>query len=165
MSNPFYQSLNATLQQIQNDGFYKRERQIATPQNSKIKLGTGAEVINFCANNYLGLADDARLVAAAKQGLDDYGFGMASVRFICGTQTSHRQLEGAISRFLGTEDTILYGVVLRRERRACSKRSSERRTPSSPMHSITPASLTAYVSARRNAFATRTTIWPIWKRN
>jgi glycine C-acetyltransferase len=109
MSHPFYQSLNATLQQIQNDGFYKRERQIATPQNSKIKLGTGAEVINFCANNYLGLADDARLVAAAKQGLDDYGFGMASVRFICGTQTSHRELEGAISRFLGTEDTILYG--------------------------------------------------------
>ncbi len=109
MSNPFYQSLADTLQQIQNDGFYKRERQIATPQNSKIKLGTGAEVINFCANNYLGLADDARLVAAAKQGLDDYGFGMASVRFICGTQTSHRELEGAISRFLGADDTILYG--------------------------------------------------------
>ena len=108
MSESFYQHVGATLQQIEHDGFYKRERQIATAQNSTIKLESGAEVINFCANNYLGLADDARLVAAAKQGLDDYGFGMASVRFICGTQTSHRELEGAISAFLGTEDTILY---------------------------------------------------------
>jgi len=109
MSHPFYQSLTDTLQQIRNDGFYKRERLIATPQNSKIKLDTGADVINFCANNYLGLADDARLITATKQGLDDYGFGMASVRFICGTQTAHRELEGAISDFLGTDDTILYG--------------------------------------------------------
>ena len=108
MSDSFYQHLGHTLQQIQADGFYKRERQIATPQNSTIKLSDGAEVINFCANNYLGLADDARLVAAAKRGLDDYGFGMASVRFICGTQTAHRELEGAISAFLGTEDAILY---------------------------------------------------------
>ena len=108
MSDSFYQHLGHTLQQIQADGFYKRERQIATPQNSTIKLGDGTEVINFCANNYLGLADDARLIAAAKHGLDDYGFGMASVRFICGTQTAHRELEGAISAFLGTDDTILY---------------------------------------------------------
>ncbi|MEP7156845.1 MAG: glycine C-acetyltransferase [Betaproteobacteria bacterium] len=109
MSDSFYRHVAATLQQIEHDGFYKREREIATAQNSTITLGTGASVINFCANNYLGLADDARLVAAAKQGLDDYGFGMASVRFICGTQTSHRELERAISAFLGTEDTILYG--------------------------------------------------------
>lgn len=109
MSESFYQHVDATLQQIERDGFFKRERQIATPQNSTIKLGSGAEVVNFCANNYLGLADDARLLAAAKQGLDDFGFGMASVRFICGTQTSHRELEGALSAFLGTEDTILYG--------------------------------------------------------
>ncbi len=108
MSDSFYQHLGHTLQQIQADGFYKRERQIASTQNSTIKLSDGAEVINFCANNYLGLADDARLIAAAKRGLDDYGFGMASVRFICGTQTAHRELEGAISAFLGTEDTILY---------------------------------------------------------
>jgi len=108
MSDSFYQQLGATLQQIRNDGFYKRERQIATPQNATIKLASGAEVINFCANNYLGLADDARLVAAAKQGLDQYGFGMASVRFICGTQTSHRELEAALSAFLGAEDSILY---------------------------------------------------------
>jgi len=109
MSESFYRHLSATLQQIEQDGFYKREREIATPQNSTITLGSGASVINFCANNYLGLADDARLIAAARQGLDDYGFGMASVRFICGTQTIHRELERAISTFLGTEDTILYG--------------------------------------------------------
>jgi glycine C-acetyltransferase len=108
MSNLFYQHLGASLRQIRNDGFYKRERQIATPQNSTLKLESGAKVINFCANNYLGLADDARLIAAAKQGLDEFGFGMASVRFICGTQTSHRALETALAAFLGTEDAILY---------------------------------------------------------
>ena len=108
MSESFYRQLDATLRQIEADGFTKRERQIATPQNASIKLGSGAEVINFCANNYLGLADDARLIAAAKAGLDQYGFGMASVRFICGTQTCHRELEMAIAAFLGTEDAILY---------------------------------------------------------
>ncbi len=108
MSESFYQQLGATLRQIDADGFSKRERQIATPQNASITLKSGAEVINFCANNYLGLADDARLIAAAKRGLDQYGFGMASVRFICGTQTCHRELETAIAAFLGTEDAILY---------------------------------------------------------
>ncbi len=108
MSESFYQQLGATLRQIDADGFSKRERQIATPQNASITLNSGAEVINFCANNYLGLADDARLIAAAKAGLDQYGFGMASVRFICGTQTCHRELETAIAAFLGTEDAILY---------------------------------------------------------
>ncbi len=109
MRNAFYTNIAATLNQIRADGFFKRERLIATPQRSSLQLESGATVINFCANNYLGLADDTRLIAAAKRGLDDYGFGMASVRFICGTQTSHRDLEAAISVFLGTEDTILYG--------------------------------------------------------
>ena len=109
MRESFYKQLDATLAQIRDDGFFKRERLIATPQSSTLRLESGADVINFCANNYLGLADDARLIAAAKRGLDDYGFGMASVRFICGTQTSHRDLEAAISSFLGTQDTILYG--------------------------------------------------------
>ena len=109
MNGSFYQHLDVTLQQIRDDGFFKRERLIATPQQATLRLESGAEVINFCANNYLGLADDARLIAAAKRGLDDYGFGMASVRFICGTQTNHRDLEAAISKFLGTQDTILYG--------------------------------------------------------
>ena len=109
MNDFFYRHLNNTLQQIRDDGFFKRERLIATPQQTNLRLESGAEVINFCANNYLGLADDARLIDAAKRGLEEYGFGMASVRFICGTQTSHRDLEAAISRFLGTQDTILYG--------------------------------------------------------
>ena len=109
MNDSFYRHLDNTLEQIRDDGFFKRERLIATPQQTTLRLESGAEVINFCANNYLGLADDPRLIAAAKRGLDDYGFGMASVRFICGTQTSHRDLEAAISKFLGTQDTILYG--------------------------------------------------------
>jgi glycine C-acetyltransferase len=104
----FYQSLTATLDGIRADGFFKSERRIAGHQQALIRLDSGAEVLNFCANNYLGLADDARLIAAAKQGLDQYGFGMASVRFICGTQTLHKELEAAISQFLGLEDTILY---------------------------------------------------------
>ncbi len=108
MSNLFYQHVDTILQQIRDDGFFKRERQIASPQNPTLRLESGAEVVNFCANNYLGLADDSRLVAAAKAGLDEYGFGMASVRFICGTQTSHRALETALAAFLGTEDSILY---------------------------------------------------------
>src|SRR5450830_1796557 len=108
MTRSFYEHISNTLKQIQNDGFFKLERLIATPQNSGIKLQSGQAVINFCANNYLGLADDPRVLAAAKRGLDDYGFGMASVRFIFGTQTVHRELEAAISAFLGTEDTILY---------------------------------------------------------
>ncbi len=107
--NPAYLNhLTETLTQIRADGFEKPERIIATPQGAHIELADGRSVLNFCANNYLGLADDARLIAAAKQGLDDYGYGCASVRFICGTQSIHKQLETQISRLLGTEDTILY---------------------------------------------------------
>ena len=98
MNLDFYRHIDATLEQIRGDGFFKRERLIATPQQATLRLESGAEVINFCANNYLGLADDARLIAAAKRGLADFGFGMASVRFICGTQTSHRDLEAEIGR-------------------------------------------------------------------
>jgi glycine C-acetyltransferase len=108
MSASFLAYIDATLAQIRADGFYKAERRIASPQNPAIRLENGAEVLNFCANNYLGLADDVRLIEAARQGLEDYGFGMASVRFICGTQTLHKELEAALSRFLGTDDTILY---------------------------------------------------------
>ncbi len=109
MRENFYQQIETTLRQIRADGFYKTERLIATPQRAVLTLQSGAQVVNFCANNYLGLADDARLIAAAKEGLDRHGFGMASVRFICGTQTSHRELEVAIAAFLGTQDSILYG--------------------------------------------------------
>jgi hypothetical protein len=93
-----------------------RPSAIDSPQGAQVHLGTGAQVLNFCANNYLGLANDPRLIKAAQDGLDEDGFGMASVRFICGTQSVHKQLEASIRSFLGTEDTILY-VLLRRQRR------------------------------------------------
>src|SRR5690606_18879792 len=100
--------LRGTLSEIESAGLYKRERLIDSTQNSTVRLKDGREVINMCANNYLGLADHPEVVAAAKAALDRWGFGMASVRFICGTQTLHKQLEEKISAFLGTEDTILY---------------------------------------------------------
>jgi glycine C-acetyltransferase len=108
MNPAFLDAVSATLDTIRADGFWKAERFIGTPQGAHITLADGRRVLNFCANNYLGLADDPRLIAAAKSGLDDFGFGMASVRFICGTQTLHKDLEARISAFLGTEDTILY---------------------------------------------------------
>ncbi|WP_432710460.1 glycine C-acetyltransferase [Pedobacter sp.] len=103
--------LKQELDQIEKDGLYKRERIIVSPQGADIKISTGQEVINFCANNYLGLASDQRVIDAAKQALDKYGYGMSSVRFICGTQDIHKELEEKLSAFLGTEDTILYAAA------------------------------------------------------
>lgn len=100
--------LSATLKEIREAGLYKTERVITTPQSVEIKVQTGEEVLNFCANNYLGLADNPEVIAAAHKALDDHGFGLASVRFICGTQDLHKQLEKTISEFFGTDDTILY---------------------------------------------------------
>src|SRR5579863_3973637 len=108
MHADYLSHLRTTLEQIRADGFYKTERVITSPQSSTIKLAGGTQVFNFCANNYLGLANDPRLIDAAKVGLDLHGFGTASVRFICGTQDLHKQLEAALSAFLGTEDCILY---------------------------------------------------------
>jgi glycine C-acetyltransferase len=102
------QEISGELDEIRSAGLFKAERVIVTPQGSSIRVADGAEVLNLCANNYLGLADDPRIVAAAKQALDRWGYGLASVRFICGTQDVHKQLEERISAFLGTEDTILY---------------------------------------------------------
>jgi glycine C-acetyltransferase len=99
--------LRTTIDEIRAAGLYKAERVITSPQNSHISVASGT-VLNFCANNYLGLADHPEVIAAAKQALDDWGFGMASVRFICGTQEIHKRLEGALSGFLGTDDTILF---------------------------------------------------------
>ena len=101
------QRYRETLEDIREDGLYKEERVITTPQQVEIKAN-GEEVLNFCANNYLGLADHPAIIEAAKQALDDHGFGMASVRFICGTQDLHKNLENTISGFFGTDDTILY---------------------------------------------------------
>ncbi len=108
MRERYLSNLRDTIAQIKADGFYKSERVIATPQSPQIRLAAGQQVLNFCANNYLGLADDARLIQAAKDGLDAAGFGMASVRFICGTQSVHKTLEDRLAAFLGFEDTILY---------------------------------------------------------
>ncbi|MGK2924541.1 MAG: glycine C-acetyltransferase [Lysobacterales bacterium] len=97
-----------TLDEIRAAGLYKQERIITTPQGVSIRVQDGREVLNFCANNYLGLADHPEVIAAAHQALDEHGFGLASVRFICGTQDLHKELEAAISHFFGTDDTILY---------------------------------------------------------
>ncbi|TWU39917.1 2-amino-3-ketobutyrate coenzyme A ligase [Novipirellula aureliae] len=98
-----------TLDQIRGDGLYKSERIITTPQSGHVEVNSGNPVLNLCANNYLGLANHPRVVQAARESLDQWGYGLASVRFICGTQSIHRQLENRLSEFLGTEDTILYG--------------------------------------------------------
>jgi glycine C-acetyltransferase len=100
--------LNGKLDGIRDAGLYKNERQITTPQGARVSISDGSEVINLCANNYLGLAQHPEVHAAAMRGLKDWGYGMASVRFICGTQTLHKQLEDVLSDFLGAEDTILY---------------------------------------------------------
>jgi glycine C-acetyltransferase len=102
------QDIIGELDEIRSAGLFKAERVILSPQGSSIRVGDGKEVLNLCANNYLGLADDPRIVSAAKEALDRWGYGLASVRFICGTQDVHKQLEQRISGFLGTEDTILY---------------------------------------------------------
>lgn len=106
----FQKHLQTILSDIKEAGLYKNERVIITPQSSAIQVAGGKDVINFCANNYLGLADNQELIQAAKDKMDARGYGMASVRFICGTQDTHKQLEQAISDFFGTEDTILYAA-------------------------------------------------------
>jgi glycine C-acetyltransferase len=107
MTLNFKSFLTAELDAVKAGGLFKEERIIASPQKAHIQ-SAGKEVLNFCANNYLGLSDNENLIAAAKRGLDRYGFGLSSVRFICGTQTVHKELEATISKFLGMEDTILY---------------------------------------------------------
>lgn len=104
----FLDYLDSEIQKLKKSGLYKAERVIKTPQNTCVEVESNNVVINFCANNYLGLADHPVLIQAAKDSADQYGFGLASVRFICGTQTIHKQLEKKVSEFLGTEDTILY---------------------------------------------------------
>lgn len=104
----YLQFLGSEIEKLKETGLYKAERVITSPQQALIRLQDGTEVINLCANNYLGLADNQSLIEAAKHSLDEYGYGMSSVRFICGTQSIHKSLEAQISQFLGMEDTILY---------------------------------------------------------
>ena len=110
MYTNFQNHLQKELADIKEAGLYKNERIIASPQSGEITLQDGSKVLNFCANNYLGLANDARLIAAAKEALDTHGYGMASVRFICGCSDLHKALEKKIAEFFGTEDTILYAA-------------------------------------------------------
>jgi glycine C-acetyltransferase len=105
------QHLAAELKSIEEAGLFKKERIITTPQDALIKLADGSEVINFCGNNYLGLSSHPRVLEAAKRAIDTHGFGMSSVRFICGTQDIHKELEAKIAEFYGTEDTILYAAA------------------------------------------------------
>ena len=110
MYKDFQAFLQTELKNIEEAGLYKNERVITSPQGAAIKVSTGQNVLNFCANNYLGLADNKELVEAAKKALDTHGYGMSSVRFICGTGDLHKQLEAKIAEFFGTEDTILYAA-------------------------------------------------------
>lgn len=110
MYGKFQQFLQEELKGIRDAGLYKEERIIVTPQKADIKVKSGQEVLNFCANNYLGLSNNPKLIAAAKKALDERGYGMSSVRFICGTQDLHKELERKIAEFFGTEDAILYAA-------------------------------------------------------
>src|SRR6195256_3285627 len=108
MTAEFENQVSATLEEIKSQGLFKTERIITSPQDAHIAIRGGKRVLNMCANNYLGLADHPALIAAAKEALETHGFGMASVRFICGTQDIHKELEAELTKFLGTEDAILY---------------------------------------------------------
>jgi len=110
MYDNFQKHLSQTLSEIREAGLYKNERIIVSPQGAEIELETGQRVLNFCANNYLGLSNNKELIKAAKASLDDHGYGMSSVRFICGTTDLHKKLESKIAEFFGTEDTILYAA-------------------------------------------------------
>lgn len=111
MYGNFKEHLERELETIEKDGLFKRERIITSPQDAVIRISSGQEVINFCANNYLGLSSHPKVIEAAHKALDSHGFGMSSVRFICGTQDIHKELEAKIASFLGTEDTILYAAA------------------------------------------------------
>jgi glycine C-acetyltransferase len=108
MTNIFYDYLETQLDELKSQGLYKQEREITSPQNGSITILGGRHVLNFCSNNYLGLANHPDIIQAAIESYHSYGFGLSSVRFICGTQTVHKQLEKRLSQFLGTEETILY---------------------------------------------------------
>ena len=135
------------LEGIRESGVLKAERIITTPQSAHI-FADGKELLNMCANNYLGLADNRELAEAAKAAYDAYGYGLASVRFICGTQSIHKQLEAAVSRFFGTEDTILYSSCF---------------DANGGLFEVTPPSSMASACAKPSGTVTKTTTWPIWR--
>ena len=111
MSTAFADHLNAELKGLREAGLYKAERILTTPQGALVRTADGREVINLCANNYLGLSSHPKVIAAAHAALDSHGYGLSSVRFICGTQDLHKRLEARLARFLGLEDAILYAAA------------------------------------------------------
>ena len=154
--NDLYTHLAAQADQMREAGTFKTERVLESPQAARIRVADGREVINMCANNYLGLANHPEVVAAARESLDTWGYGLASVRFICGTQALHKELEERISRFVGRttrSSTTPAGTPTA----ASLRRFSGPKTPLSPMSSITRASSTVSGSARPAGFAIATT--------
>ena len=152
--------LTNELEGIKAAGLYKNERIITTPQRADIKVNAGSDVLNFCANNYLGLSDNQRLIKAAKEAMDTHGYGMSSVRFICGTQDLHKQLEAAISDYFKTEDTILYAACFDANGGLFEPLFGEEDAIISD--ALNHASIIDGVYARRNVIATLTPIWRTW---
>jgi len=144
MYTDYQNHLKTVIGEIREAGLYKEERIIVSPQGAEITLNTGQKVLNFCANNYLGLSNNAKLVEAAKKALDDHGYGISSVRFICGTTDLHKELERKIASFFHTEDTILYAACFEVFLNHCLPK----RMQSSPTLSIMLRSSTAYVFVR-----------------
>ena len=151
--------LSNALAEIKEAGLYKEERIIESPQSAAIEV-KGKEVLNFCANNYLGLSNHPRLIEGAKKMMDKRGFGMSSVRFICGTQDSHKELEAAISDYFKTEDTILYAACFDRRMVESSNHCSPIKMLLSPTPSTTPLLLTVYVFVRRSVIVMQMPTWP-----
>ncbi len=159
------QHLTQELDEIRQNGLYKAERVISTPQDAHIAVGDGKPVLNMCANNYLGLAEHPAVIAAAHEGLERWGYGLASVRFICGTQTIHKELEQRLSDFLGMEDTILYsscfdanGGLFETLLAAEDAVISDQLNHASIIDGVR-------LCKARSGTATRTATWPIWRRS
>ena len=165
VSEKTYRRLRSELTSIAEDGLYKRERLISSPQSGEIRValkGKSQPIINLCANNYLGLADHPEIIAAAKATMDAYGYGMASVRFICGTLDLHRELERVIADFLEMDDAILYAAAFDANGGVFEPLLTAE-MPLFPIRSITLRSSTAFACARQSAIASKTTIWPTSK--
>ena len=160
MYGKFQDFLKTEIQSIKDAGLYKSERLIATPQGAEIKLTTGETVLNFCANNYLGLSAHPKVIEGAKKALDARGYGMSSVRFICGTQDIHKELEAKISQFFGTEDTILYAACFDANGGVFEPLFGQEDAIISD--ELNHAS-TEYVCARRFVTDTSTPIWKTWR--
>lgn len=158
MSSAFYEQIKQQIEEVKTEGLYKSERVITSQQQAAVKISTGEEVLNFCANNYLGLANHPELIEAGKAGMEKHGFGMASVRFICGTQDIHKELEQKLSTFL-VKKTQSYTPLVLMLTLVCSKRFWVKKTRSSLMHLTTLQSSMVSVYVKRCASVTQTTTW------